>query len=126
MFNTDKYLNIKYKRDCSDRVFCDCWGLVCLIYNQEFNINIPDYRDINNIEETTKNKKFRCWSKVQKPESPGIVLMSLNKEELDHVGFITNEKLFFHISKQTKSPILSRFSDFFYKDKIRGFYIYEP
>lgn len=40
-----KYLNIPFKHLGRDFAGCDCFGLVQLFYNQEFNLKLPEYAD---------------------------------------------------------------------------------
>lgn len=126
----DKYVGIPYLMHGSNFDGCDCYGLVKLIYKNEFNINLPDYSsnytpnsDDDEIIDIYK-KEVTKWRQVDKPKIGSVVyLMVLGQPK--HVGVVINEKQFLHNINEKSSSSIGDFKSNKWKRRVIGFYDYE-
>ena len=69
----------------------DCWGLVCDIYQKQFEIELSPFEGYNpkdlrrTNEEIEKQGVLGEWIKLDEPEDNCLVLMSKNKA-FHHIG----------------------------------------
>lgn len=123
------YQRIPYKIGGRDRDGLDCWGLVRLIYAEQFQREIPsltgDYdnlEDVKHLHELVA-RDIEQWTKVELAECGDIVLF--NHAGAPHVGIITEPGKFLHIRAGTTS-LNERLSSPHWRSRIRGFYRYSP
>lgn len=48
---SDRFVGIPQRDLGRDRDGCDCWGLACIIYQEELGVTLPDYLGYGSIEE---------------------------------------------------------------------------
>jgi len=53
-----EYVGIPYKPHGRDRLGCDCWGLLCMIWREQLGGNLPEYEGVD-------------WYRGQKPSVIG-------------------------------------------------------
>lgn len=88
-----KYLPLRYRLGSRGPLEVDCWGLLRLIYKQEFKIELPEYPGIasHGIREritTISEAMDEEWIEVGEPFDGAAVGLS-QKEHLHHVGVYT-------------------------------------
>ena len=90
----------------------DCWGLVRLIYKEQFSIDLPSYNDEyndshNNLQtSSTIQKHWGEWLKVPLEEArPGDVIVLRLSGFPTHVGLVIGNNKMLHIIEGTDSVI---------------------
>lgn len=123
----EKYIGLKYKEKGRDFDGLDCWGLVRLVYKNEFKIDLPSFSseytqtDVSRIEELIAQYK-EGWESIEQPEEGSIVLFRVLGSE-SHVGIVVNSEQFLHVRENQDSAI-ENFSSPFWKKRIVGYFKY--
>lgn len=114
----DKYVNIQYKPNCSDFNYCDCYGLVKLIYKEEFGIELfeqsytkLDYDDFYN------NYKNNFVEVLDKDYKFGDVILFYNY----HTALFLDNNKFIHIKENSNAQVI-RLDNILYK--LREYKVY--
>lgn len=99
--NYVKYLSIPNKHLGADFSGCDCFGLVKLIYKNEFNVTLPDCDDYaKNWELTDAKKILRLYTKFGFKKVPdtkfGDVILINESNYPKHLGVVINDGYFLH------------------------------
>jgi hypothetical protein len=85
-----KYIGIPYVMSGRDASGVDCWGLICLVYLQEFGMDLPVIPGIPAAETLAlcaaiEKEVKQDWTEVEKPFDACAVTMSQG-EVMHHVG----------------------------------------
>jgi len=85
-----KYIGHPYKEGGRGTDGVDCWGLLCLVYHQEFHIELPEIPGITATAvlafHSALEKEVLCdWEESDWPFDGCAVAMS-QKEAIHHVG----------------------------------------
>jgi sulfur carrier protein ThiS len=123
----EKYIGLKYKDKGRDYDGLDCYGLVRLVYKNEFQIDLPSFSsdytqdDRDRIEELIAQYK-EGWEKIEQPEVGSIVLFRVLGAE-SHVGIIVNESQFIHV-RENQDSVIENLDSPYWKKRIVGFFRY--
>jgi len=124
---SNKYVNIPFKDGGRDINGCDCWGLVRLVYQQEFSIDLPSFSgeyDVNDPkllhEKIAQHKEG--WEVLGEPEPGCVVLFRMFGSE-SHIGVAVSSTQFLHAREKYASAI-ENFSSTEWKNRIVGYYKY--
>jgi cell wall-associated NlpC family hydrolase len=107
---------------------CDCYGLIRLVFLQEFNRQLPelsnDYTDARNIRETAalfaKNMPVLLAEKIAGPEE-GAVAVIREQNCLCHVGLCAGDGFILHAAAKLGS-VCQRASHPDLAGRIEGYY----
>ncbi|NOR27614.1 MAG: hypothetical protein GQ540_03685 [Lutibacter sp.] len=125
MKNLSKYIGIPFIDNGRTLEGCDCFGLVKLIYKEQFNIILPDYlyKDTNDIEAINDSLSVgkNMYEKVNSPLYGNLVLFNIVGMPM-HIGFCLGHGKFLHVSNKSKTSCKDRILR--WKNKIEGFYCY--
>lgn len=123
---SNRYVGIPFRDRGRDRSGVDCWGLVWLLYAEEFGLALPafddDYDDTGDalaiagiyaIERTE-------WVEQSSPH-PGDVVMIRLLSIPCHVGVIVDPRTFLH-SVEGRSSCLERLTSPAWRRRVLGFY----
>ncbi len=123
----NKYVGIPYKLHSASLNTCDCYGLVCLIYKDIFDIVLPDYHNnygidsndqiINDIYSVEKEK----WIEVNNPDI-GDVIYFIIAGQPKHVGLVVGDGKFIHNLTAGGSSAIGTYTNVKWKKRILGFY----
>lgn len=126
----NKYIGIPYKDKGRDYSGLDCWGLVRLVYSEQFNIILPSFteqyttaEDLDLINETISYYKDG-WEQVQEPEIGTIILFRV-MGTLSHVGIYIGDQKFIHARHGVGSVIVEKLDSVQWANRIFGFYKYK-
>lgn len=126
MGSLGKYIGLTYKNLGRDIKGVDCYGLIYLIFQNERNIELPDFTELKYEKEWYKSKNHildnvdEKWDSVSLPyKKYDILLMRLGtKSIVNHCGMFLEGDKFIHIYEDHKSELghLNGFwSDILYK-----------
>ncbi len=121
-----RFFSIKYKEMCSDFEYCDCFGLVKLLYAHEHGLFLPDYHErFAKITPGSTRAVIRegRWEKINRIVLPSVTLIALGRE-VDHIAYNIDRFRFLHIRRAAGKPELNRIYDLQYRNRIKGFYRY--
>lgn len=83
------YVGLPYEPGARGPDTFDCWGLVCLVYEREYDIQLPVLPGIQTLPETCKEinrqSKQQEWEPIQSPEEGCVVLLGQRRVP-HHVG----------------------------------------
>jgi len=106
--DTNAYIGIPFEA-------CNCWGLVHRIYDEVFDVTLPDF-DSEGFEE--------LWQEIPKgQEQTGDVILLQNGLMGRHVGVVVSKGKMLHVERNEPSHI-TRYTGPLWKNKIVGFYRY--
>ncbi len=124
----DKYIGIPFKERESSFNGCDCWGLVRLFYENEFNTLLPDFSseyintmDTINIPRLAITESKR-WQQANTPMFGDVLLYKIYNLPL-HVGIYIDKKRMLHVMKGIDSG-LERHDSIMWTSRLEGVFRY--
>lgn len=122
----NKYIGIPYKMMGCSMKGCDCWGLVRLVYKNEFGIDIPsvtiDMTDHANMELIPMGLDA-MWDKTDNPQ-PGDVINFHVLGHDQHVGIVTAPGQMLHVFDNGHTSCIETYTSRKWKNRIAGIYTY--
>jgi sulfur carrier protein ThiS len=124
---SNKYIGIPYKDYGRDESGIDCWGLACLVYKQEFAIDLPTFsgeyeaHDRKQLHQIIAQHR-ESWTRLDQPKAGCLVLFRILGSD-SHVGIAVSETEFLHARNGYDSSI-ETFSSTNWKDRIVGYFEY--
>ena len=127
MFWSDRYIGIPYLPMGRTAEGCDCWGLIRLCFDAEFDIQLPCYSgDYLSPEEHVqigaliRKETERDWRNVRMPEEGDCVLFDVFGEPA-HIGIVIDNQRMLHIRKGA-GACLESYMGPLWGPRIVGFY----
>jgi len=128
---SDKYIDIPFKPDGRDRSGLDCWGLVCLIYKEQLNIELPSWsgvfkdQSIGCLKQVARSMAIERdrWVKVDKPEPFDVILLRTGMY-VWHVGCVIDSTRMIHVMSGINSVIES-YTGLQWKHRVQEFRRYD-
>lgn len=123
------YITIPYKKMGRDKDGLDCWGLVRMIYKDQFNVELPSYVDQYNADDTHDSLaeliaiSKESWTKTDNPVI-GDVLLLRAEGSLSHVGVVISPTHFIHVIEDINVAI-ERYDQGKWKNRLEGAYRYD-
>ena len=123
----NKYIGIPYKEKGRDLTGIDCWGLLRLVYSEEFDIELPSFvseyteNDTLSIQELVAQCK-EGWEVLDKPTPGCLVLFRVLGTE-SHVGVAVSDTYFLH-ARQGQDSAIESFESRAWANRIVGYYAY--
>jgi len=123
----NKYIGIPFLDKGRDTNGIDCWGLVRLVYKQEYNIDLPNFSTNYEADDAEQMRDLLAqykegWEKIDTPTEGCIVLFNILGVE-SHMGIAVSSTHFLHARDRYDSAIES-FESVGWKNRITGFYKY--
>ena len=126
--NVQKYIEIPFKPHGRDFDGCDCYGLVYLIYKNEFNIKLPlllnDYDNPSEHEKVlgiiNKEKALLDTIELKVPEEGCIAMFNI-RGFTSHMGVYIGNGQVIHILSGVNS-ICEKLNSLRLRNRIEGFY----
>lgn len=124
---SNKYIGIPYKVHGRDINGIDCWGLVRLIYSEQFGIDLPSFSADYSESDTVRIQELIAqykegWEQLDKPQEGCVVLLRVLGTE-SHVGVAINDKQFLHAKSNCVSSV-ENFNSVSWKNRIIGYFKY--
>jgi hypothetical protein len=123
----NKYIGIPFLDKGRDTDGIDCWGLVRLVYKQEYNIDLPNFSTEYEADDTERMRDLFAqykegWEQIDAPTEGCIVLFNILGVE-SHMGIAISSTHFLHARDKYTSAIES-FESVGWRNRITGFYKY--
>lgn len=123
----NKYIGIPFLDKGRDINGIDCWGLVRLVYKQEYHIDLPNFSSNYEADDSEQMKDLLAqykegWEKIDAPTEGCIVLFNILGVE-SHMGIAISSTHFLHARDRRDSAIES-FESVAWRNRITGFYKY--
>ena len=123
----NKYIGIPFLDKGRDINGIDCWGLVRLVYKQEYRIDLPNFSTNYEAEDAERMSDLLAqykegWEKIDAPTEGCIVLFNILGVE-SHMGIAVSSTHFLHARDRRDSAIES-FESVAWRNRITGFYKY--
>lgn len=120
-----KYIGLPYKDACWGPNYFDCWGLMALIYKNEFNICIHENMDVYTDKTSKVNRLIKyiaLWEPVDEPIiGDGILFLIANK--VPHCGVYIGDNKMIHTVSDISSCI-QKVDNHIWKSRFEGYYRY--
>jgi sulfur carrier protein ThiS len=125
--DTTKYIGIPYKAKGRELDGLDCWGLVRLIYKDQYNIDLPSFVDNYEINDDLRIQELlhqyrEGWEASETPQEGDVVLFRIFGNET-HVGVVVDSTTFIHV-REGSDCVLDSFTNTKWKNRVVGFYHY--
>jgi cell wall-associated NlpC family hydrolase len=124
----EKYVGIPFVEMMSEHSACDCYGLIRLIFKEQYDIELMDFtgqyattKDGAIINDLIRDESQK-WDKVSFPQFGDIVLYKV-KGLLWHMGFFLADKLMLHTEPDVGAYI-ERVDSIRWKNRFEGYYRY--
>ena len=122
-----KYIKIPFKDRGRDENGVDCFGLVQMIYQDEFKIQLPSYIETYANEKDKKaichainsEKKLSGWLETTTPKFGNLIILNLLGRPR-HLGVMLDENTFIHCMKG-KGTIIENTTDISWRNRINGY-----
>lgn len=124
----NNYVGIPYAEHGRVKTGADCWGLVRIVYKENFNIDLPsfvgayDADDKDRIAELFATNR-EGWERVESPMEGDVVAFRIYGE-VTHVGVVAAPGTFLHVRRGTSAAI-ERLEDAKWKNRVDGFFRYK-
>lgn len=125
-----KYIRTPFKTKGRDFSGCDCGGLVWLVYKNELDIELPDWRDMYSgtriensleLEETVSTVLGENAVEVDlKDAKPFDVVSFRIRNSSMHVGLIINKHLFLHVMEGRTNVSIERLANPQWRGRVTG------
>ena len=106
-----KYIGIPFEPGGREPAGCDCYGLVCFVYREEFGATLPSYTGAYTpetpaatVEALVKNEADAAWAQVNDP-APGDVVLVRRLGRDSHVGLYVGDHKLLHCDRGTGAVI---------------------
>lgn len=124
----NKYIGIPYQNKGRDFLGIDCWGLVRLVYSEQYGINLPSFSD-NYISESTEiiqeliAQYKEGWDVTTTPEQGDVILFNV-LGTLSHVGIYLGNNSFMHAREGKGTVVVESTTSREWQKRIAGYYKY--
>ena len=129
----EKYVGLPFRFHGRTLEGVDCFGLVYLIYKNEFGLEVTDWKrkeqeepHITNMriaESFKEGMQYSEWSPVTQPMCADVVLFNINQRP-SHCGIMLDRTHFLHAAEGTNSVIQS-LDRIMWKKRLAAFYRHE-
>lgn len=123
----NNYIGLPYEAKGRTRDGLDCWGLVRLVYAEQFEIPLPCLAEQYEADDRSREAELIAigkegWEKTEQPRSGDVVLCRIEGQET-HVGLLTQPGFFLHV-RQGQNSVVERMDSGAWKHRIVGVYRY--
>ena len=124
----NKYTGLEFKEHGRDRSGVDCWGLVRLFYDEQYDIDIPSLTEgyhstteHRNIGKLIESEQSAWWPIAKDNEREGdVVLLSIAGHPM-HLGVVVEQGWMVHAERGVDS-VLESYNKPRWNRRLLGFY----
>lgn len=127
----NNYVGIPYKHYGRDRSGIDCWGLACLIYKEQFDIELPSFSEPGTYEAGNRAQVAEIFAQnmegwtATKDIVPGTIAVFRILGEPSHIGIAVSSTHFIH-AMEGHSCAVEAFDSINWANRCVGTYNYTP
>lgn len=123
----NQYIGIPFVDGGAGPSGCDCWGLVRLIYRQEFGIDLPGVvyetmPEAKSIQAALELTRDAFWEPVDMPRAGDVLSLRVAGHE-SHVGIVTTPGHMLHMPEHEDS-VIEPYTSRRWKERVIGIYRY--
>jgi cell wall-associated NlpC family hydrolase len=104
--NVTNYIGLPFHSGGRDKKGLDCWGLIRLVYKEQFDIDLPIYDGLDGEKSEAReiatciNEHKSEWLEVEpgKEKEGDIIILRINGWPM-HIGFVVTKGSMLHIMK---------------------------
>lgn len=123
-----QYVGIPFRYRGRNRQGCDCYGLVCLVFLEQWGIRLPDYRDeygdLPSEDELmplfAEGVKEEVWTGRKEPHTGDVVLLMRAGLPL-HCGIMLDGLRMLHVTERTTACV-ERLDNTLWSRRVLGYY----
>jgi len=124
------YIGLPFKEHGRNSDGLDCWGLVRLILNEQFERHVPSYAhayessmDQNRLGVLVKRESLN-WTRVniQDARCGDVVVLRMRGEPM-HVALVLGDQTMIHVERGINS-VLAKYNSLRWKKRVIGFFRY--
>lgn len=124
----NNYVGIPYQDKGRDRSGVDCWGLVRLVYAEQYNIELPSFVDsyensIAQLIEEAVNANKESWHLADEPKTGDVVLFNI-LGHASHLGVYVGSGYFLHAAEGSRQSVIEKLNHPSWSRRLQGFYRY--
>ena len=127
----NNYVGIPYKHYGRDRSGIDCWGLACLIYKEQFDIELPSFSEPGTYEASNRAQVAEIFAQNMEGWTPtedivpGTLAVFRILGEPSHIGIAVSPTHFIH-AMEGHSCAVEAFDSINWANRCVGTYKYTP
>lgn len=127
----NKYVGIPYAPGMSSRDGCDCWGLVRLVYREEFGTLLPgavldvtpgEVPSAGVVAPVLELARDAFWERTSVPMPGDVVVLRVRGYD-SHVGIVTTPGYMLHV-REGHDAVIESYDRRFWKNAFQGVYRY--
>jgi cell wall-associated NlpC family hydrolase len=130
-FWVGRYIGVPFREHGRDASGADCWGLVRLVYLEQFSTCLPSLTAFYERTTSTESihrlilRESQKWQLVRQPEAVcgDVIVLRLRGVPM-HVGMVIGDDMMLHVENGTNSAI-EKYTHHRWKDRVFGFYRYK-
>jgi len=117
----EKYIDIPFAE-------YNCWQLICLVYREQFGIQIPTFKDEYKHALDRENigkiyeREMCLWTPVDVQQLSDIIVLRVQGQPW-HAGLVLSDTDMLHTERGLNS-VIERYNGHIWKNRIIGFYRY--
>jgi sulfur carrier protein ThiS len=125
--NFEKYIGIPFLEKGRDACGVDCWGLVRLIYKQEYDIALPSFVEDYTLSDDARIGELFAqykegWAPLTQPTVGCVVLFRMFGTE-SHIGVVVDGSHFIHV-REGRDSVIESLENAKWSKRVVGYYNY--
>lgn len=123
-----KFVGIPQRDHGRDRDGVDCWGLICVAYQEELNISLPHYLGYSSPDESQEvaalidqGKRSPLWLPVGGPALAFDVALFRMGRLSTHVGLVVKTGFMVHVAGGSQTCV-ERYTQGVWANRLKGHY----
>lgn len=122
------YVGIPFLAKGREKTGLDCWGLVRLVYKEQYNIELPSLSSDYEIEDSERIAEIAAqyregWEETSEGV-PGSVILFRVLGHISHVGIYIGDNKFIHC-REEQSVVIESLDSFTWSKRAVGFFNYK-
>ncbi|HBD89286.1 MAG: phage tail protein [Rhodobacteraceae bacterium GWE1_64_9] len=123
---SNRHIGLPHQALGRDRAGCDCWGLACVVYQEELNISLPEYLGYASIDELGEIASLiegatssPLWLPITGTARAFDIAVFRRGQFSAHVGIVVRHGWMLHMADQ-RSSVIERYENGRWKHRFNG------